>query len=86
MKKLRGLLFGVIFILTTSFSTACHTSTKVEKDVVIGPEGTVTQETTVDREVKTGIEDKDIKVETKIDLKWLKVEEGVYILWIISKK
>lgn len=68
MKKVKISAIGIIFILTASLSTGCHKSTKVEKDVVIGPEGLVSQQTTVDREVTTGINDKDIKVETKVDL------------------
>ncbi len=66
MKNAKVSIISLIFILT-AFTTACHKSTKVEKDVVIGPGGTVS-DTKVDREVTTGIEDKDIKVETKVDL------------------
>jgi hypothetical protein len=67
MKKITNSIIGVIFIMTIPSIMACHQSTRVEKDVVVGPEGSVSQETTVDKEVTTGIEDKDIKVETKVD-------------------
>lgn len=69
MKTVKVSVLGVLFVITASFMTACHKTTKVEREVVVGPGSSVTQDTTVDKEVTTGIKDGDVKVETKVDLK-----------------
>lgn len=62
-------LLSLVIVMTTSFATACNKTTKIEREVEIGPGGSVSQKTTVDKEVKTGIKDGEVEVETKVDLR-----------------
>jgi hypothetical protein len=68
MKKPRISILSVI-IIAASINLSCHRSTSVEKNVVVDPNGNITQDTKVDKEINTKIEDEDVKVESKIDMK-----------------
>jgi len=55
------------FVMLTVYTVACTQETKVEKNVEVNPGDSVTQQTTVDKEVTTGVKDSDVTVDTKVD-------------------
>lgn len=55
-------------LLVTMFSFGCNRSTRVEKETNIGPNGEVSQQTTVDKNVSTSVDTTNgVEVETKVN-------------------
>lgn len=67
MKNIKIATLSLLLIFGT-MTTACNRTTKIEREVEVGPNGSVSQQTTVDKEISTGINTGDVKVETSVDV------------------
>lgn len=62
MKRLQSISLTILLVTTLG---ACTKTTKVEKEVTINPDTSVTDKTRVDQEVTTEVKVDDIEVKTQ---------------------
>lgn len=62
---MKRLTISLVSVLLVASLGACNRTTKVEKEVTINPDSSVTDTTKVDKEVTTEIKVDDVEVKTE---------------------